>query len=147
METINNSRLLEKLKPHYAIKVGNQSDDTLVIHKGECNGISIETDSVMGNKAVTKVNGLKPFLVPIDDNNKKSVSLDCAEFWEFVRLCKTKASASVKTNTEADVHKNESEVLIQGNVVVQISDLLMNEYGIPKNLIIVNDKLKKKKKK
>jgi hypothetical protein len=93
------------------------------------------------------VNGLKPFLVPLDDANKKTASLDCAEFWDFVKLVKTKASASVKTNTEADVHRNESEVLVQGNVITQISDLLMNEYGIPKNLIIVNDKLAKKKKK
>jgi translation initiation factor 2D len=140
-------KLIEKLKPHYAIKFGNQNEDSLIIHKGECKGILIETDSVMGNKSVTKINGLKPFLVPIDDSNKKTVTLDCAEFWEFVKLVKTKASASVKTNTEADINKNECEVLVQGNVIPQISELLLNEYGIPKNLLIINDKLAKKKKK
>ncbi|KAL0481593.1 translation initiation factor 2D [Acrasis kona] len=140
------SKLISKLKNHFAIKYGNQEESSLVVQKGECKGIMIETESVMGNKSITKVNGLGPFLAPVDESTKNK-SLDCVEFWDFVKAVKLKASSSVKANVEADPHKNESELVIQGSVAQGVSDLLVEDYGIPKNLIIVNDKLKKKKKK
>ncbi|EFC35459.1 hypothetical protein NAEGRDRAFT_60091 [Naegleria gruberi] len=127
---------------HYAV-VYDGNENEISIYKGACPGISVEAEAIMGNKVITKVNGVKLLI-----NNS---DLNCVAFEDLVKKLKNKCSASIKTNTSNMPSVGggipEADITIQGNHIAMIEQILTQDYGFPVRFILVNDKTNKKKKK
>ncbi|KAF0978502.1 hypothetical protein FDP41_002322 [Naegleria fowleri] len=132
--------LLNEMIDHYAVTYDGNEEET-AIFKGTCPGIKLEADKIMGNKVITKVDGVSLII-----NNP---DLNCVAFEELVKKLKSKCSASIKTNTSTlpTVGLREPDITIQGNHIVTVQQILTQEYGFPLKHIFTTDHTAKKKKK
>ena len=133
--------LLNEMIEHYAI-IYDGNENEVNIYKGTCPSVTIEAETIMGNKVITKVDGVSLVI-----NN---TDLNCVAFEDLVKKLRNKCSASLKTNTEAQPvggGVRESDITIQGNHIAMIQQVLTQDYGLPAKYIATNDKTKKKKKK
>ncbi|GLC72504.1 hypothetical protein PLESTF_001258200 [Pleodorina starrii] len=94
------------------ITKGNQQ----VVRKGQPPAVQISTEKRQGNKRVTKVVGLEPFLVDLEQ-----VAADCQRKF----ACSTNL---VELPGKGAGH----EVVLQGSFLEQVADFVMQQYGIPK---------------
>ncbi|KAL9645056.1 hypothetical protein ABK040_004548 [Willaertia magna] len=135
-------QLQKEMNDYYLLSYGDQQQNEKII-KGQCPGIQIDVEFIMGKKVITKVNGLQLVI--------GSENLDCNEFNELTKKLKSVCSASIKTNTaiggSAMNPMHEPEMLIQGNHALAIQQVLVQSYGFPAKFIFINDKTSKKKKK
>ncbi|GLI62284.1 hypothetical protein VaNZ11_004846 [Volvox africanus] len=87
-----------------------------VVRKGQLPVVQISTEKRQGNKRVTKVVGLEPFFVDLEQ-----VAGECQRRF----ACSTNL---VELPGKGAGH----EVILQGSFVEQVADFLMQQYGIPK---------------
>ncbi|EFJ51539.1 hypothetical protein VOLCADRAFT_56991 [Volvox carteri f. nagariensis] len=87
-----------------------------VVRKGQLPAVQISTEKRQGNKRVTKVMGLEPFLVDIEQ-----VAAECQR--------KFACSTSV---VELPGKGAGHEVVLQGSFLEPVADFIMQQYGIPK---------------
>ncbi|XP_046456251.1 eukaryotic translation initiation factor 2D-like [Daphnia pulex] len=122
------SRCQAKLSTVYEMIFPNQSAPVIV--KGELEPVEITTASRAGNKKVTLISGLETYRIDLD---------------EFARRCQVGVAAST-TITSSPAKKGQL-VLVQGNQISFVGNLLIDEYGIPKQFIQGFDLKKAKNKK
>jgi translation initiation factor 1 (eIF-1/SUI1) len=106
-------------------------DGHRALGKGEIPTIKINSQTIMGNKRVTKVYGLKAF------------GFDVEELSQFLKI-KYSTAVSFETSDE-NIKKKLPELEIHGHLSYEFGDYLCEEYGIPMKYIEISG-LKKKKK-
>ncbi|KAK4010711.1 hypothetical protein OUZ56_019841 [Daphnia magna] len=122
------NRILTKLSTVYEMIFPHQTAPVIV--KGELEPVEITTASRAGNKKVTLISGLETYRIDLD---------------EFAHRCQVGVAASTTiTNSPA---KKGQVVLVQGNQIGFVGNLLVDEYGIPKQFIQGFDLKKAKSKK
>lgn len=122
------NRILTKLSTVYEMIFPHQTAPVIV--KGELEPVEITTASRAGNKKVTLISGLETYRIDLD---------------EFAHRCQVGVAASTTiTNSPA---KKGQVVLVQGNQIGFVGNLLIDEYGIPKQFIQGFDLKKAKSKK
>ncbi|SBS84829.1 translation initiation factor SUI1, putative [Plasmodium ovale curtisi] len=120
------NKFISILQPCYAIVKPNTNFDIepLTVTKGVCPSIHIYSVARMkGKKYITHITNLYLFHV---DLNKFS------EFIQKQLACSCSTAISPSTKKE--------EVLVQGNVVTQIYDILTGTYFLPRKYIVLNVK-------
>ncbi|SBT76272.1 translation initiation factor SUI1, putative [Plasmodium ovale] len=120
------SKFISMLQPCYAIVKPDTNFDIepLTVTKGVCPSIHIYSVARMkGKKYITHITNLYLFHV---DLNKFS------EFVQKQLACSCSTAISPSTKKE--------EVLVQGNVVTQIYDILTGTYFLPRKYIVLNVK-------
>ncbi|XP_059351890.1 eukaryotic translation initiation factor 2D-like isoform X2 [Daphnia carinata] len=122
------NRIQMKLSTVYEMIFPNQT--TPLIVKGELEPVEITTASRAGNKKVTLISGLETYRIDLD---------------EFARRCQVGVAAS--TTITSSPAKKGQVVLVQGNQISFVGNLLIDEYGIPKQFIQGFDLKKAKSKK
>jgi translation initiation factor 1 (eIF-1/SUI1) len=106
-------------------------DGHRALGKGEIPTIKINSQTIMGNKRVTKVYGLKAF------------GFDAEELSKILKI-KYSTAVSFETSDES-IKKKLPELEIHGHLSFEFGDYLFEEYGIPRKNIEITG-LKKKKK-
>lgn len=129
------NKLLDRL-PHafilYHKIIRDESDEPkLKFVKGPIPKILITGERRMGNKVVTIVSNVEPFRI------------DTKDLAEHLRV----ACASSTTVNNGRQGSELKEIMVQGLQFKAIIGILTNKYGLRENLVEVNDKTKKKKKK
>ncbi|KAG1697894.1 Eukaryotic translation initiation factor 2D [Nymphon striatum] len=112
-----NARMLAKMLPGYQMTFPGRKP---IVKKGKLSPIDISMVERRGCKIVTLV------------NNMVTYGIDATE---FARRIQSGVAASVSVNPAPPNRKDGPQVLIQGNQVKYIGNLLTGEYGIPKKLI------------
>ncbi|KAL8225869.1 hypothetical protein R6Q57_018426 [Mikania cordata] len=114
---------ISRMQPHHQVTRGKET----IVKKGGLKPMQIMTERRQGNKKVTKVSGMEPFLIdaePLASELQKKFA----------------CSTSV---TELPGKKGH-EVLVQGGVIDDLARYLVEQYGIPKKYIEVLDKTARK---
>ncbi|GFR52464.1 hypothetical protein Agub_g14966, partial [Astrephomene gubernaculifera] len=96
---------------------GNQQ----VVRKGQPPVVQISTEKRQGNKRVTKVVGLEPFLVDLE---------------QVAGECQRKFACSTNV-VELPGKGAGHEVVLQGSFLDPVADFIMQQYGIPKKYFLV----------
>ncbi|CAE1304714.1 EIF2D [Acanthosepion pharaonis] len=110
------SRLTAKMEVAHELRVSGQAP---ILRKGQIKNISIEVQKRMNNKRATIVYNLESFgIVPENFAHEVSVGVAC--------------STSV---TQADNKTLGKQVMIQGNQVHFVGQLLLGKYGLPRRFV------------
>ncbi|KAG2496973.1 hypothetical protein HYH03_004979 [Edaphochlamys debaryana] len=109
--------LMRRMHPQCRVSRGGQT----FIRKGQPPAVSISTEKRQGNKRVTKIAGLEPFLV-----DPEQVSAEC---------CRKFACATGVVDLPGK--GQGQEVVLQGNFLEALPDFLISQYGIPKKYFLV----------
>ncbi|XP_021927222.1 eukaryotic translation initiation factor 2D isoform X2 [Zootermopsis nevadensis] len=105
------------------------SDHKTVAQKGKLDPIDIQVGRRTGNKKVTLINNLELYGINIQ---------------EFARECQHGVAASTSISTVQG--KKSQQLLVQGNQVLFVGNLLMGKYQIPKHYIRGLDSAPRQKK-
>ncbi|ORY95679.1 hypothetical protein BCR43DRAFT_493418 [Syncephalastrum racemosum] len=122
-------RLLDKMQRfHVLVWPGKEP----VLRKGSPKPITITQEVRQGRKTITKVTGMEHFDLSVDGLCK-----------ELTKLCASSATHNPihGTSPKQPLH----EIMVQGPQIKLVNQLLLNK-GIPKKLIVADDKTGKKKK-
>jgi len=122
-----NERFFAKLQNYYGIS----RDGTMEIKKGSPKPIQISVENRQGRKFVTKLNGLEDYAISPEELAQE-LKIMCA------------ASTSV---SQLPGKSSSKEVLVQGNFVGEICDMLIKKYQVSRKFIETKDLTKEAKKK
>ncbi|PSN35430.1 Eukaryotic translation initiation factor 2D [Blattella germanica] len=109
------SSFISKMSSAYQMSVGGER---AVAHKGKLEPIDMQIGKRTGNKKVTLINNLELYGINIQ---------------EFAKECQHGVAASTSISTVAG--KKSQQLLVQGNQVLFVGNLLMGKYQIPKRYI------------
>ncbi|KAI8096873.1 uncharacterized protein BX664DRAFT_377996 [Halteromyces radiatus] len=120
-------RLLSKMQPFHLVTLPGKEP---ILRKGIPKEIEVTQEIRQGRKTVTKLTGMESFGLEIDDLCK-----------ELTKLCASSATHNQihGTSPKAPLY----EIMVQGPQMKHVSELLLRK-GVPKKLIMVNDKTAKK---
>ncbi|CAG9771163.1 unnamed protein product [Ceutorhynchus assimilis] len=121
-------KTFESMKSCFKVKSTQQQEQ--ILNKGKVQPISMTVKVRSGNKKVTLIDNLEVFGVNIN---------------EFAKECQHGVAASTSI-TPAPPGKKSDQLLVQGNQVVFVHDLLVEKYKIPKRYIRGLELAPKKKK-
>lgn len=118
-------KVCESMKGCYKVKLGHDE----VLNKGKVSPITISVSVRSGNKKVTLIDNLELFGINLN---------------EFAKLCQHGVAAS--TSISRHPGKKSDQLLVQGNQVLFVYDLLTEKYKIPKKYVKGLENAPKKKK-
>lgn len=122
-------KITESMKPCYKVSSSGITGGDDTVHKGKIPPITISVSVRSGNKKVTLIDNLDLFGVCIPD---------------FAKECQHGVAAS--TSISRPSGKKTDQLLVQGNQVLFVYNLLVDKYAIPKKYIKgLEFALKKKK--
>jgi len=124
---ILNELFLEKMQNFFEVS----RDGNTELKKGMVRPVQITVENRQGRKFVTRVNGLEDFGIN-PDALAQDLKIACA------------ASSSVQQLPAKGAGK---EVLVQGNVVAEVGEMLVEQFQIPKKYIETKDATKQANKK
>ncbi|KAF7281375.1 hypothetical protein GWI33_004856 [Rhynchophorus ferrugineus] len=119
-------KVCDSMKNCFKVNVGNDE----VINKGKVSPIVMNVSMRSGNKKVTIIDNLEAFGINIGD---------------FAKECQHGVAASTSI-TPKPPGKKYDQLLVQGNQVIFVYNLLTEKYKIPKKYIQGLEKAPKKKK-
>ena len=118
-------RVFKNMKPAYSVSTGVSPP---VARKGQLLPVQMTVVQRAGNKKVTLVHNLELYGIPAE---------------ELAHTVQRRAAASTTVTTPPEV----VQVLVQGNAVKTIAQVLQSEYGLPLKYIEAIDKVKPPKRK
>ncbi|KAJ8923605.1 hypothetical protein NQ315_010184 [Exocentrus adspersus] len=118
-------RVCESMRTCYKVKTGTD----VIVNKGKVSPITISVGMRSGNKKVTLVDNLELYGVRLPD---------------FAKECQHGVAAS--TSISRPPGKKSDQLLIQGNQVIFVYQLLTEKYNVPKKYIQGLENAPKKKK-
>ncbi|KAI9323122.1 hypothetical protein BX666DRAFT_1883530 [Dichotomocladium elegans] len=123
-------RLLPQMQPFHLLTMPGKEPE---LRKGNPKPIMVTQEFRMGRKTVTKVVGLEQYDVDVNDMCK-----------DLTKLC---ASSATHNPAPGSTPKNPIfELLVQGPQFKHVQELLLSK-GVPKKMIVFEDKTNKKKSK
>ncbi|GMH37190.1 hypothetical protein BSKO_05063 [Bryopsis sp. KO-2023] len=105
-------------------------DGKELMKRGNLPAVQISEEKRMGNKKVTKVIGVEPFLLDVG---------------ELASACQKKFACSTTVSDLPGKTSKGQELVVQGQKAVEMASYFMEHYSIPKAYIGVKKAIKKKK--